>query len=106
LAILGKADQQQTLRQRMIALLGEGEMTAKDLSQALGIREREVFDHLAHISRTVAAQKGKLTVLPIRCLSCGYVFEERKRFTRPSRCPRCRKSHIEAPVFRLNLSSK
>jgi predicted Zn-ribbon and HTH transcriptional regulator len=34
-------------------------------------------------------------------MSCGYVFEERKRFTRPSRCPRCKKTHIETPVYRL-----
>ena len=90
----------------MIALLSEREMTAKELSQALGIREKEVFDHLAHIARTVAVHRGKLTVLPIHCLACGYVFEERRRFTRPSRCPQCKKSHIEAPVFRLSLSSR
>jgi predicted Zn-ribbon and HTH transcriptional regulator len=104
--LLGKVDQSQTLRQRMIALLSEQEMTAKDLSQALGIREREVLDHLDHIARTVSAHGGRLTVLPVRCLACGYTFEERKRFTRPSRCPQCKKSHIETPVFRLSVSSK
>lgn len=91
----------QTLRRNMVALLGERDMTAGDLSQALGIREREVYDHLSHIARTVAAQGGRLTVLPILCLACGWVFEERTRFTRPSRCPRCKKSHLETPVYRL-----
>jgi predicted Zn-ribbon and HTH transcriptional regulator len=100
----GKEIQTQTVRQRILALLSEKEMTARELSQYLGIREREVFDHLTHISRSVAAQGGRLTVLPLRCLSCGYVFEERKRFTRPSRCPRCKKSHIETPVYHLSLS--
>jgi predicted Zn-ribbon and HTH transcriptional regulator len=98
----GKDNQAQTVRQRMLALLGEKEMTARELSQTLGIREREVFDHLTHVARSVAAQGGRLTVLPVRCLSCGYVFEERKRFTRPSRCPRCKKSHIETPVYHLS----
>jgi len=103
---MGKDEHPQTVRQRMIALLEEGEMTARDLSQALGIREREVYDHLAHIARSVAAQGGRLVVLPVRCLACGYVFEERKRFTRPSRCPRCKKSHIETPVYHLSRSKR
>jgi len=99
---MGKDDQPQTVRQRMLALLGEKEMTARELSQALSIREREVFDHLSHIARSVSAQGGRLAVLPVRCLACGYVFEERKRFTRPSRCPRCKKSHIETPAYHLS----
>lgn len=99
---MNREDQPKTIRQRMIVLLVEKEMTARELSQVLGIREREVFDHLTHIGRSVAAQGGRLTVLPVRCLACGYVFEERKRFTRPSRCPRCKKSHIETPVYYLS----
>lgn len=101
---MGKEDHPGTARQRMVALLKETQMTARDLSKALGIREREVIEHLSHISRTVAAQGGMLTVLPILCLNCGWVFEGRKRFTRPSRCPRCKKSHLEAPVYKLSLS--
>lgn len=92
-----------TVRQRMVALLKEGRMTARDLSKALGIREREVTEHLSHIARSVAAQGGKLTVLPILCLSCGWAFQARERFTRPSRCPQCKQSHLEAPVFELSL---
>ena len=99
---MNREDQPKTIRQRMIVLLVEKEMTARELSQVLGIREREVFDYLTHIGRSVAAQGGRLTVLPVRCLACGYVFEERKRFTRPSRCPRCKKSHIETPVYYLS----
>jgi predicted Zn-ribbon and HTH transcriptional regulator len=99
---MGREERLLTVRQRMVALLSEGEMTARDLSQALGIREREVYDHLSHIARSVAAQGGRLTVLPVLCLTCGWVFEKRTRFTRPSRCPRCKKSHLEMPVYRLS----
>lgn len=96
------AERPLTIRQRMIALLEDGAMTARELSQALGIREREVYDHLGHVARSVAAQGGTLAVLPPRCLDCGYVFQDRRRFTRPSRCPRCKKSHIETPGYRLS----
>ena len=91
----------QTKRQEMIDILCEGEMSARDLSQALGIREKEVYEHLPHIARSLIPQKKRLVILPFRCLACGHVFEERKRFTRPGRCPRCRKSRIERPTYHV-----
>ena len=94
-------DHVQTKRQQMIDLLCNGEMNARELSQTIGIREKEVYEHLPHIARSLASQRKKLIVLPFRCLTCGYVFEERKRFTRPGRCPRCKKSHLERPMYRV-----
>jgi len=91
----------QTIRQRILLLLKDKEMSAREISQAIGIREREVYEHLSHVALSASAQKRKLAVLPFRCMSCGYVFEERKRFTRPSRCPRCKNTHIETPFYRL-----
>ncbi|MGE5840731.1 MAG: transcriptional regulator [Deltaproteobacteria bacterium] len=91
----------QTIRQKILSLLVDHEMTAREISQAIGIREREVYEHLPHIALSATAQKRKLVVLPFNCMSCGYVFEQRRRFTRPSRCPRCKKTHLETPVYRL-----
>lgn len=92
----------QTKRQDMIDLLCQGEMSARDLSQALGIREKEVYEHLPHIARSLIPHRKRLIILPFRCLACGHVFEERERFTRPGRCPRCKKSHIEWPMYRIS----
>ena len=89
----------ETIRQRMIALLRSEEMSARQLSQAMGIREREVYGHLAHIARSVTAKGEKLIIQPSECLVCGYVFQDRRRFTRPGRCPRCKKSHIQEPRY-------
>ncbi len=89
----------QTIRQQMILLLSEKEMGARELSQVLGIREKEVYEHLSHIARSVATQEKKLMIRPPQCLLCGYVFKDRKRFTRPSRCPRCKKSHLQSPAY-------
>ncbi|MCP4686864.1 MAG: transcriptional regulator [Desulfobacterales bacterium] len=76
-------------------------MTAGDLSRELGIREREVHPHLTHIARTLASNGEKLAIVPAECLSCGFVFKERRRFTRPGRCPRCRGSRIQTPAYRI-----
>ena len=88
-----------TIRQKIISLLGKEEMSAREVSGEVGISEKEVSEHLAHIARSVVSQDKKVTIIPANCLSCGYVFEGRKRFTRPGRCPQCKKSHIQSPRF-------
>ena len=91
-----------TVRQEIIRLLEEEERDARELSQMLGIKEKEVYEHLAHIARSMKAQKKKLVVLPFSCLACGFVFSERRRFTRPGRCPKCRDSRVEYPLYRID----
>jgi predicted Zn-ribbon and HTH transcriptional regulator len=90
-----------TVRKQIIDLLSEGAMSAIEISQGLGIREKEVYEHLSHISRSVEAQGKKLIIIPSQCLKCGYVFEDRKRFTRPGRCPRCRETYIKRPTYEV-----
>ncbi|MGD8296777.1 MAG: transcriptional regulator [Desulfobacterales bacterium] len=92
----------QTVRQQIIELLTEGEMDAREISQAAGIKEKEAIEHLSHVARTLAVQGKKLAIRPAECLLCGYVFEKRQRFTRPGRCPRCKKSHLQNPVFYIS----
>ena len=92
----------ETIRQRIIMLLEENPMTARELSQAIGIREKEVYEHLAHVARSVTGQRKKLAVQPFRCLECGYAFHDRKRLTRPSRCPRCKRSRIQEATYRIS----
>ncbi|MCP4631267.1 MAG: transcriptional regulator [bacterium] len=90
-----------TIRQQIIELLTDEQMDARELSQAVGIKEKEVYDHLTHIARSVAAMGSKLTIRPSECLKCGYVFQNRRRFTRPGRCPRCRESQLTTPFYRI-----
>jgi len=90
-----------TLRQQIIDLLSEQEMTDRDLSQALGIPEKEVYTHLGHIARSLASQGKKLRVAPVECMSCGFIFRERTRWSRPGRCPQCKDSHIQRPSYTI-----
>ena len=76
-------------------------MDARDLSREVGIKEKEVYEHLPHIARSLAAKGNTLTIRPSECLKCGYVFKNRKRFTRPGRCPHCRGSHLINPSFKI-----
>ena len=92
----------QTIRQQLIELLINAEMSARELSQAVGVREKEVYEHLFHIGRSVTARKKRLAIIPSRCLGCDYVFKNRKRFTSPGRCPRCKGEHIQNPAYRIH----
>ena len=89
----------QTIRQKIVELLSEGEMDARELSREVSIREKEVYEHLAHIAKSLEVKGKALLIQPSRCLSCGYVFKDRKRFTRPGRCPCCRGSHLQSPFY-------
>ena len=90
-----------TVRQQIMQLLINKEMCAREISQTLRIREKEVYDHLSHIAHTVSTQQRRLVVRPFRCLACGYLFQNRKRFTRPSRCPRCKRSYVQEPTYQI-----
>lgn len=92
-----------TIRQQMLAHLEKEALTVRDLSQRLQIKEKEVFDHLAHIRSTLKARQQKLEVVPYRCLGCDFVFKKRMRLGKPSRCPLCKSGPIEPAKYRIQI---
>ena len=90
-----------TIRQQIIHLLEAKTGDARMISQSLGVSEKDVYAHIFHIRKTVAAMGKSLVVTPARCISCGYEFETRKKITKPGRCPRCKKERIDPPAFQI-----
>ncbi len=84
-----------------LAAAPEQGLTARELSGAVGIPEKDVAEHLVHLEKSLKALGGKLQVLPAECLACGFVFRDRRRFTRPGACPQCRATRIDPPAFRI-----
>jgi predicted Zn-ribbon and HTH transcriptional regulator len=96
------AERSSTLRQQLHALLrSESSRTARELSEELGIREREIAQHLEHLERSLKNEDERLVVEPSTCAGCGFVFRERQRLTRPGKCPRCRATRVLPPRFRV-----
>ena len=91
----------ETVRQKIIAALEEGECTAKEISGLIGIAEREVYEHLEHIRKTVQHKNAHFVIIPARCLHCDYVFSKRDKLKKPSKCPACRGTFIEEPLYRI-----
>jgi predicted Zn-ribbon and HTH transcriptional regulator len=92
-----------TLRQRIIDLLTDTRMTTDQLARMLSIPVRQVEEHLAHVVKTVARDRSRRFVLePSICLDCGFMFRDRTKLTRPSRCPQCRSEGISAPRYGID----
>ena len=95
------APRQATIRQTLAETLRHGTYTAHELSQLVGLPEKVVADHLAHLAKSLPPLGEKLVMTRPACLQCGYSFTERSRLTRPSRCPNCHGTHLLEPIFRI-----
>jgi hypothetical protein len=92
---------EETLRQGIIALLEVEPVTALEISERIGLAQREVAGHLDHIRHSLHRQGRSLAVLPAECRGCGFVFAKRERLKRPGRCPVCRSQSISEPRYRI-----
>ena len=93
-----------TPRQRIIELITGTRLPSHQLAQMLGIAERQVEDHLEHVVKSIARDKTRRFILePSRCQDCDFVFRDRRRLTRPSRCPTCRSEDITAPRYGIDV---
>lgn len=95
------AEEKETVRRRIRALLEEGPQTAKDISFAVRLREKDVESHLESLKKSLHAEGRRLAQQPAECRSCGFVFRKRERFKAPGRCPVCKGESISDPTFRI-----
>jgi len=94
-----------TVRQEIIAELLEGPCSARDVSAAVGIPERDVCGHLEHIRRTIVSSGRHLIIMPAECKKCGFVFSKREKLRRPGKCPLCKAESISEPRFMIGNRS-
>jgi transcriptional regulator len=90
-----------TVRQALIAELLQGPCSARDLSAAAGIPEREVSNHLEHIRKTIFSSGRRMVVTPAECKKCGFAFAKREKLKRPGKCPVCKGESIREPLFAI-----
>lgn len=94
----------QTVRKEMMTLLEKDALDARSLSGTLGLREKEVYPHLAHIKRSLKARGKRLVITPYHCRLCSFVFKNRNKLHPPGRCPHCKQGSIEPALFRIEGS--
>ncbi len=88
-----------TIRQEIVSLLEGNTLSSREISANIGISEKDVYEHLEHIQRTINKKEHNLIVTPAVCKKCGFVFKKRERLKKPSKCPVCRNEIIGEPLF-------
>lgn len=96
------SEREETLRHEISTLLEGRTLSAKEISGIVGIREKDVYDHLEHIRQSLHRHERQLVVTPAACEGCGFVFRKRDRLTRPGRCPVCRGEAVTEPLFHVS----
>jgi hypothetical protein len=91
----------QTVRAAIREELLRGSATARELSERISVREKEIAEHLEHLTRSLRARGERLVVDPASCIACGYRFSRRTRLSRPGSCPECGSTRIDPPAFRI-----
>lgn len=94
-------ERQETVRKNIITILEERPSSAREISGAVRIPEKAVYEHLQHIQKSVSRRGLRFVIAPSECKKCGFVFERRERLTKPGKCPACRHEAITEPVYSI-----
>jgi hypothetical protein len=86
-----------TRRQKLLDLLEHESRTFDGLAAELRTSTKVLETDLRSLERSLKAKGRRIVVEPAICIDCGFVFRGRdsKRFHDPSKCPRCRGTHLQ-----------
>ena len=86
-----------TRRQQITGILEQQKQTAQQLANYFQCELKDILEDLQHIEKSVKPKK--LKIAHAYCKSCSFVFKERSKVSKPSKCPRCKSEWIEAQMF-------
>lgn len=90
-------------RKDLLKLLSEQPRSVSALARELGLKRGDIEDDLRHAIRSAVAAGHQVEVLPARCRTCGFTFDEQK-LTKPGKCPACRGSRLFEPQILVHPS--
>lgn len=94
-------ERHETIRQEIISVIDGQIFSAKEISGRVGASEKEVYEHLEHIQRTINKKNLQFIITPSECMKCGFVFRKRDRLKKPGKCPICHAEKIQEPLFSI-----
>ena len=83
-------------RKDLIALVGDQPRSVSSLARELGLRRGDVENDLRHAIRSARAAGHQIEILPARCRTCGFTFDDDK-LSKPGKCPACRGTRLFEP---------
>jgi len=93
-----------TRRRQLIELLSQEPRSISSIAREMGLQRGDVESDLRHALRSAVVAGFRIDVIPARCKSCGFVFDE-DRLTKPGRCPSCKGSRLFEPQICLSPGS-
>ena len=87
-----------TVRKEMIDVLQERKMSLRELAVHFRSTPKEITDGLLHVAKSIQPEMELRMEIPL-CRTCGFLYKDRTKITRPSRCPKCKKEDITEPKF-------
>jgi len=94
-------ERQETIRHKIISVLEGQALSAKEISSKVMVPEKEVYEHLEHIQKSLNKRERNLIITPAECKKCSFVFRKRDRLKKPGKCPVCRSELISEPLFSI-----
>jgi predicted Zn-ribbon and HTH transcriptional regulator len=90
---------EETIRKSIVDLIEVQSLSAKEISGTVRISEKEVYEHLKHIQKTISQKNRKVKITAPRCKQCGFEFKKRERLKKPGKCPICKSETIKEASF-------
>jgi transcriptional regulator len=87
-------------RRHLIDLLSDEPRSISSLARELAARRADLEVDLRHAIRSARAQGHDVRVIPARCKSCDFVFDDDK-LSKPSRCPACKGTRLYEPMLQI-----
>ena len=88
-----------TRRREIIEILSKEEKTAQELANIFKTELKFILEDLEHVE--ISIKPRKLIKKPAFCKACGFVFKERSKISKPTKCPRCKKEWIQGALFKI-----
>ena len=89
-----------TFRKELLTFLTDQPRSVSALARELGLKRGDVEDDLRHALRSARAAGHEIVVVPARCRSCGFTFDEAK-LSKPGKCPACRGTRVYEPQISI-----
>ena len=91
-------------RRDLIPLLLDQKMGLSEIARAVHEKPKDVIEALTHLAQSSRHGDYELVIEPAECRKCGFEFRTDK-FSRPSKCPRCRATWIFEPLIGVRAKS-